>query len=196
MAGGIGGGAVAGGVGAELSGGSFGQGAAQGAAYGGVGAFVGYGASRATAPRTNSQKAAQQLNIDEKPGPSRGQNVKVYKVNPETGQRTLDGVSTPDGYYKVSYAKGGEVVYRKFGGEADLFGNSWSPENAMNANFDSRMGLPTGNSGEFVARGTLKPGAIYFQRPALSSGSNMGGGTEYGLVNPEADVQVDWVHQK
>ena len=67
MAGGIGGGAVAGGVGAELSGGSFGQGAAQGAAYGGVGAFVGYGASRATAPRTNSQKTAQQLNTDEKP---------------------------------------------------------------------------------------------------------------------------------
>jgi RHS repeat-associated protein len=50
---------------------------------------------------SGNNKAANSLKTDGTPGPSRGQNVKVYKVNPETGQRTLDGVSTPDGYRYV-----------------------------------------------------------------------------------------------
>lgn len=97
----------------------------------------------------------------------------------------------------IKKANGGESVYRQWGGEAGPNGRSWSPENPVTPGYENRMGIPTqpgANTGEFISKGTFKPGAVYYQQPASGIGTNTGGGTEYGVPNPQEDIKLDWVH--
>ena len=80
---------------------------------------------------------------------------------------------------------GQQTVYRVFGGDSRAQGFSWTPENPMSvSNFRNQAGLPAGNSGNFMIKGTVNPKNIIQSRPALPLDGNQGGLREF-IINPQ-----------
>jgi len=91
-------------------------------------------------------------------------------------------------------ATGGEEVYRMSGGDSYPDGQFWGPKNPATPGYANEVGLPPQNTGTEILKGGLKPGAHYSVGQAQSSGSNAGGGTEYGIYGPKDDIILDWFH--
>jgi RHS repeat-associated protein len=105
-----------------------------------------------------------------------------------------DGLASGAGK-AISAVKGDITVFRAFGGDANMGGYSWTPENPNSvANFRDAAGLPSGgesgsnNTGEFLIKGTVNKSNIITQRAALPLDGNTGGLSEY-IINP-ANVNV------
>ena len=77
-----------------------------------------------------------------------------------------------------------QTVYRVFGGGSSGYGRSWTPVNPNSVrNFRNAAGLPNQNTGQFVARGTVRPSNIQVRKPADPLNGNAGGLPEY-IIDP------------
>jgi RHS repeat-associated protein len=209
--------AIGGGAGNALSGASFGQGAMWGAVTGLVGTGIGIspigqgigkaigntGVGRALNSANNWVGKSINEFLKEAHGGSATAALSTNKSETVSNGQALSGkkatidvrITSVEGTEKV--AQGGETVYRQWGGEASPNGQSWSPENPAIPGYENRMGIPTqpgANTGQYISKGTLNPGAVYTSGQAPGIGTNTGGGTEYGIQNPQKDVKLDWIH--
>ena len=220
LAAGAAGGLIGGFGNASYGGASFGQALAFGFVSAGVGAATGvalYGAGKAIGAiekvaATRGKAAGVKTPVGEQGKGSatsslnanKGESASNSQALSSRGSNTRVGFEVRDSNGNILYqdaeikvAAGGEEVYRQWGGEAGPNGKSWSPENPVTPGYENRMGIPTqpgANTGEFISKGTFKPGAGYYQQPASGIGTNTGGGTEYGVPNPQEDIRLDWVH--
>ena len=73
-------------------------------------------------------------------------------------------------------AASGPAVYRVFGGDAQAMGRSWTTISpGAVGDYRAAAGLPTGNTGRFVAEGTLTSSRGVVSRAALSGAGGSGG---------------------
>jgi hypothetical protein len=166
-----------------------------GGLIGGIGGFVaGQGVLNSSALKNNPAvksyketliKNNNSLKPDQKP-----RAIKVYKQG-EMGPE-LEGALYDGEFYPAKTAKGGEKVFRVFGGKSQMKGDSWTPLDPRNlADAADILGLPGENSKGALIGGRLNPGARYVEIPASPVGSNRGGGIEYLLDNPARDVNTE-----
>lgn len=82
-----------------------------------------------------------------------------------------------------------ETVYRVFGGQAQLKGESWTPINPMTVpNYRNAAGLPRRNAGTSLAEGRVRSSDIIQIKTADALDGNAGGLLEY-KINP-ANVKI------
>ena len=90
--------------------------------------------------------------------------------------------------------KGGDQVYRVFGGESGPHGRSWTRTNPGSVNnYRDAAGLPDSNTGQFVAEGRLKNTKGVTQRDALPLDGNKGGIDEVLVPDPVNQIEIDRV---
>ena len=89
------------------------------------------------------------------------------------------------------------TVYRVFGGDARVYGHSWTPIDPRTVeNYRNFAGLPSGgasganNTADFMVIGKMNPDAIVKQRPALPLDGNEGGLPEILIDKPEVSVDI------
>lgn len=96
----------------------------------------------------------------------------------------------PDITFVDSAVSEGTTLYRVFGDEAQGLGQSWTTVNpGAVSDFRSAAGLFPGNSGQFVAEGTLTDSSGVLFRPALPGPGGIGGGLpEIVVPNPGSQI--------
>jgi RHS repeat-associated protein len=82
------------------------------------------------------------------------------------------------------------VVYRVHGGEAGPWGRSWTPTDptALDNPRDA-LGLPNGNSGEYLTTARVNDWTGTFGQRAMPLNGNAGGAPEYVFPNPEQQLE-------
>jgi hypothetical protein len=88
----------------------------------------------------------------------------------------------------------GTPVTRNFGGESDIYGHSWTTDPVQTQSRNS-LGLPTGNTAEFRAHGSIADDTGLTTREALPIGEAgvKGGGQETLVPKPREQVTIDAV---
>lgn len=85
----------------------------------------------------------------------------------------------------------GQTVYRVFGDDASAIGKSWTRRNpAKVKDYRDAAGLPSGNSGRFVAEGRLTGTDGVWRRAALKLGDKRGGLDELVVSRPMTNITV------
>ena len=139
--------------------------------------------------KNQEYKSTRQLEIDIKPRAR-----KIYKQG-EAGPE-LEGAIYDGEFHPAKTAKGGEPVFRMYGGKSPQKGESWTPLDPREVdNPADFFGLPPENTKGSLIAGRLRPGAKYVELPASPIGQNQGGGTEYLLDNPSQDVSTELIRQ-
>jgi len=99
----------------------------------------------------------------------------------------IDGI--PSGDIQV-----GQKVFRIYGGDSGAFGQSWTPINPNTlGNARNLLGLPNGNSGQFLLEGRILDVEGISARTALPLDGNTGGAVEYLIPNAAKKVALDKV---
>ena len=88
----------------------------------------------------------------------------------------------------------GQKVFRIYGGDSGAFGQSWTPINPNTlGNARNLLGLPNGNSGQFLLEGRILDVEGISARTALPLDGNTGGAVEYLIPNAAKKVALDKV---
>jgi RHS repeat-associated protein len=83
------------------------------------------------------------------------------------------------------------TVYRVHGGDAAQDGASWTPKNPTEmTNPRDELGLPDGNSGEFVSKAKVLQEPDVIQKAAELDG-NAGGAEEWKFFNPSEQLRIE-----
>jgi len=91
----------------------------------------------------------------------------------------------------ASTATEGTTVYRVFGGEAKAMGRSWTPTNPGSvSDFRSAAGLPTQNTGQFVAEGVLTSATGVAVTTARAGAGGAGGLAEFVVPNAAMHIRL------
>jgi hypothetical protein len=86
-----------------------------------------------------------------------------------------------------------QTVYRVHGGDSAEMGHSWTPENpAEMENPRGELGLPRGNSGEYLSSATVRNWDGVISRSALPLDGNPGGATEFLFPDPLSQLEWGW----
>jgi hypothetical protein len=86
-----------------------------------------------------------------------------------------------------------QYVYRVHGGDSGPWGRSWTPENPLEmSNPRDALGLPKGNSGQFLTKASVQDmtGATF--RPAIALPGTAGGAPEIYFPDPANQLQELW----
>jgi RHS repeat-associated protein len=86
-----------------------------------------------------------------------------------------------------------QYVYRVHGGDSGPWGQSWTTDNPLEMdNPRSELGLPKGNSGEFLSKASVLDSTGAITRDALAGDGGPGGAPEILFPNPAAQLQNLW----
>ena len=85
----------------------------------------------------------------------------------------------------------GTGVFRVFGGQSKGMGPSWTPINPGSvSDFRATAGLPTQNTGQFVAEGVLTNATGVALRAATSGAGGPGGLAEFLVPNAAMQIRL------
>jgi hypothetical protein len=129
-------------------------------------------------------------------GARAGQGASVLGNNGAPAMPIYGGRTYTAPYYeRNSGITPGMAVTRNFGGEADLYRQSWT-DVPFRAQTRYGLGMPNGNTGTYTAFGEIiSPDRAYY-RDALPLDGNAGGAREIVIPDPHRQVRTRGVHTR